>query len=104
MPDVTLQITIPEEYQTRVINAFTLMAGARLELMADKSDIRAHYSFVIEPQGEGENLLAFGTRFVRELGKAVVDMVDLSQDEQRYRDAINAVPTPSSDVPNDILT
>jgi hypothetical protein len=102
MADVDLTITIPDVYLTKVITAFTLTAGADIRLEIVKDDIRSEWQFVIDPQGD-DTLMQFGQRFIRELGKAVVNAVSKREDETRYKAEISAITLPTSDVPTDIL-
>ena len=45
----------------------------------------------------------FGERVLRELGKAVVNMVDKAEDMNRYKTEVAAIEPPVSDVPSDVL-
>jgi hypothetical protein len=110
MADVDLTVTIPDAWQAKVLDAFTQSAGAYLRLEIDKHDpnpeneLRAEWQLTIAPKGETETLKQFGQRFLRELGKAVVNAIDKKEDEDRYRSEVSAITPPVSDVPTDILT
>ena len=58
----------------------------------------------IAEKGGGETNKQFGERVLRELGKAIVHLVDKAEDDIRYRTEISAVDPPVSDVPDDVLT
>lgn len=109
MADVILNITIPDAYVAKVIDAFTKVAGMEMRIEAQKHtpDIserfNGHWQFTISPKGTSESLKDFGERCFRELGKAIINMVDKAEDEQRYRNEISAIIPPESDVPEDIL-
>lgn len=103
MADVNLTIVIPDAYITRVLDALNAVAGASFSIEATKDDTHAHWDFTIAPKGASETNRDFAKRFIRELGKAVINMVDKAEDEQRYRDEISIISPPVSDVPNSIL-
>jgi len=107
MPDVTLTVTVPESQATRVVDSFTKLAGARLMLEVGKilphEEFSGNWSFRIAQQVDGETTKQFCERFLRELGKAVINLVDYVEDENRYREAIRAVPVPKSGVDDDVL-
>ena len=110
MADIILEVTVPNQWTTRVMEAFTTIADTHLTIesrgsqnMPDGSDFDGRWDFRIEPQMVGETAVQFGERVLRELGKAVVNMVDKAEDEVRYRSEISAINPPASDVPNDVL-
>ena len=100
-----LTITIPDAYQARVINAFTEIGGANIEIRADKhhSNYMADWRFTLADKDAGESIKQYGERVLRELGKAVVNLVDKAEDEQRYRDEVAGIVPPVSDVPDNVL-
>ena len=108
MPDVTLNITIPDAHVTQVKNAFAKSAGARIDMNAHKStetqEFNANWNFTIEPQGEGETVKEFAVRFILEQIKAVVKMVDYAEDQDIYRTEVSAITKASQDVPDDVVT
>ena len=108
MPDVTLQITIPDAHATQVLDAFTKAAGARIELMAHKStptkEFNANWSFQYAEKDASENNKQFAVRAILELIKALVKMVDYAEDQDRYRTAVSAIPKAEQDVPDNIIT
>lgn len=108
MADVTLQITIPDAHTMTVLNAFTKASGARIDLNAHKTvgdnDFNSNWNFEIAPQAEGEGAKQFAVRFILELTKAIVKMVDYAEDQDRYRLAVSAIPNAAQDVAEDILT
>ncbi len=68
------------------------------------NDFNARWDFRIAPQQPGETAKQFGQRVLRELGKAVIKMVNKAEDETRYRTQVAAVVPPASDVPDNVLT
>ncbi len=108
--DVILNITIPDAYTARALNAFTKISDCHITIEArghnpdPALEFNGHWDFRIDPQGAGETAKQFGERCLRELGKAVINMVDKAEDEIRYRNEVGAVSPPVSDVPEDILT
>jgi len=112
MADVDLTITIPDAWTTKVIDAFTQSSGAdtriRIEIdniQIDPSDgFHTSWMFTIAEKGGSETLVEFGERFLREIGKAIVDAIDIKEDEERYEDEIALIDPPSSDVSGDIFT
>ena len=108
MPDVILEVTVPDAAVTKVLDAFTTIADCHMEISArghgdPVNEFDGRWDFSIDPQAEGENSKAFGERVLRSLGLAVVKMVDKAEDTIRYRDQIAAVVPPESDVPDNIL-
>lgn len=104
MADVQITITIPDAWTTKVLDAFQRTSGKNLRLEAHGPDSHSDWSFTIGPQGPGESAVAFGKRFITQLGKAVVDMVDYADDRDRYSSEISAIQPPQSDVPEGIIT
>ena len=110
MADVQLTITIPDVHTTRVLDAFTKAAGARIELMAHKhtenNDFNANWSFEYAEQDTagGETAKQFGARVILELTKALVKMVDYAEDQARYRTEVSAITPAAQDVPEDVIT
>ena len=110
MPDVTLSITIPDAHTTRVLDAFTKVAGAHIEIMAhgdgdspEDHERFGHWSFTIDPKGVAETQIEFGERVLRTLGIAVLRLVDYAEDQDRYRAAVATIPSADQDVPDNIL-
>ena len=107
MPDITLENIVCEAQQPRVIDSFTKITGARIDMMAHKStpsaEFNANWSFEIAPQGESENAKQFGERVLRTLGIAVLRLVDYAEDQDRYRAAVATIPSADQDVPDNIL-
>ena len=107
MPDITLENIVREAQQPRVIDAFTKITGARIEMMANRhtqtENFNANWSFEIAPQGESENAKQFAERVLRTLGIAVLRMVDYAEDTDRYRAAVATIPSADQDVPDNIL-
>lgn len=103
MADVTLQITIPDANITRVLAALTTLAGKRLMVEADSPDWRGRISYSYAIKGVIETNRDFATRAIKEGIKALVRMVDLAEDEERYRVAVAIIPSPVQDVPDNIV-
>jgi len=109
MADIPLTIIVPDAWATKVLNAFNKIADTHMTIEARGSgdpatEFDGRWDFRIAPKGAGENNLQFGQRVLRELGKAVVNMVDKAKDEKRYRTEIAAVVPPVSDVTDNVLT
>ena len=110
MADVTLEITVPDAWIIRVLNAFNMitdthmMIEARGHALNPEDEFDGRWDFRIEDKQSAETNKQFGKRVLRELGKAVVHMVDKAEDDVRYRNEVAAITPPSSDVPEDILT
>lgn len=68
-----------------------------------ETEFSGQWDFRIQPKDIAENNKEFGERVLRELGKAVVNMVNLTEDIKRYRTEISAINPASSDIPEDIL-
>jgi hypothetical protein len=109
MADVPLTITVPDARVTRVLNAFNKIADTHMMIEARGSspnptnDFDARWDFRIAAKTTEETNIQFGQRVLRELGKAVVNMVDKAEDDKRYRTEVASVVPPVSDVPDDIL-
>jgi len=109
MADVTLEITVPDAWVTRVLNAFNTIADTHMTIGARGSGVPdtefdGRWDFRIAVKDPAENNKQFGQRVLRELGKAVVNMVDVAEDNVRYRTEVGAITPPASDVPEDVLT
>ena len=104
MADVILTITIPDAMVTRTLDAFNTITDTHMTIEARRDDFDGRWDFHILPKDTGETNKQFGQRVLRELGKAVINMVDKAEDETRYRTEVAAVVPPVSDVPEDVLT
>lgn len=110
MADVILEVTVPDAWTTRVLNAFNkitdthMVIEARGHLPTLLNEFDGRWDFRIEDKQPTETNKQFGERVLRELGKAVVHVVDKAEDRIRYKAEIAAIASPSSDVPDDILT
>lgn len=103
MADIVLSITIPEEHQQRIVDAFTRASGKELELSANHNMFDGRWCFNIDKKQQEETMKQFGERFLRELGKAVIRLVSLYDDSLRYKSEIGEIERPAQDVPDDIL-
>lgn len=110
MADVILQITVPDAQVLRAVAAFAAISNTHMRIesrgsldMPDGSDFHGEWDFRILPQQTGETTKQFGQRVLRELGKAVINLVDKAEDETRYKTEVAAVVPPASDVPDNIL-
>ena len=107
MPDVTLENLIKEAQIPMVLDRFTKITGARIDMNAHKStetaEFNGNWNFTIEEQGDTETSKAFGERVLRELGIAVLRLVDYAEDQDRYRTEVSALTPASQDVPGDII-
>ena len=110
MADVTLEVTVPNTWITRVLNAFNTVADTHMMIEArghapnPEDEFDGRWDFRIQDKQPAENNKQFGERVLRELGKAVVHMVDKAEDDVRYRNEVAVITPPASDVPDDILT
>ena len=108
MADVTLNIVIPDAHTTRVLDAFTKAADARIDMSAHKStetkEFNANWNYSYAEQGDTETAKQFAVRVIIEQIKALVRMVDYAEDQDRYRTAVAAIPPAVQDVPEDIVT
>jgi hypothetical protein len=110
MADVILQVTVPDAHVARTVEVFTAIADKHMRLevrgsqdMPDGSDFNGEWDFRIDAQQVGETTKQFCQRVLRELGKAVINLVDKTQDRNRYQTEITAVVPPASDVPDNVL-
>jgi len=103
--DVVVTLTIPEAQVPRAIEAFNGIAGARIDMNAHnpETNFNGNWNFTIDPKGAGESQLDFGKRVFKSLGLALIRLWDYAEDQDRYRTAVNAIPTASQDVPDGIL-
>jgi len=110
MADVILNIKVPDAWAIKVLNAFNTITDIHISLEArghassPEDDFDGRWDFRIENKQPTETNKQFGERVLRELGKAVVHMVDKAKDDIRYRNEVAAITPPSSDVPDDILS
>jgi len=109
MADVVLEITVPDWWTTRVLSAFNEVTDEKIiiyirdPLSDPEHDLDKRWLFTISNKLPTENNKQFGERVLRELGKAVVNMVDKAEDKVRYQAEVDAIEPPVSDVPSDIL-
>lgn len=110
MADVTLEIIVPDTWAVRVLNAFNtitdthMMIEARSHAPNPADEFDGRWDFRIPDKQSAETNKQFGERVLRELGKAVIHMVDKAEDDIRYRTEVAAITSSTSDVPDDILS
>lgn len=110
MADVILNVTVPDAWVTKVLDAFNNITDEQIiiyiynPLSTPERDLNKKWKFTIQSKQSSENNKEFGERVLRELGKAVVNMVDIFEDKLRYEAEVDALSLPISDVPTDILT
>ena len=107
MADVEITVVIPEAWVDDTVEAFTKVAGSRIDMHAHKSteasEFNANWDFTIAPKGETEGAKAFGARFFKELGLAVVRMYQYAKDRDRYRTEVSEITSAHQDVPDDAI-
>lgn len=111
MADVILQIRIPDAYVTKALDAFNKITNTHIGIEARGSspnpveDFDGKWDFPkpIAPKNIDETNKQFGERVLRELGKAVINMVILAEKNKNYRETVAAIPLPTSNIPDDIL-
>lgn len=103
MADISLTIIIPDEYQSLVIDSFSRITDRPLKLSCHSNDFEGSWEFSIAGKTEEESYLDYGKRVICELGKAVINLVDLKDDTDRYVVEVGAIDLPESDIPNDVL-
>jgi hypothetical protein len=110
MADVILNITVPDAWVTKVLNAFNTITDTHMTVSSRGSnpnpalDFDGHWDFRITDKVVSEDNKEFGERVSREILKAVVNMVDKAEDSVRYKTEVAAIVAPASDVDPDILT
>ena len=108
MADVNITLTIPDAHVTRVSEAFTKLSGANIHLDADKdfggTMFTGRWDFMIDPQEGAETTKEFAIRFITDLIKATVKLVDYAEDRERYNTEVAAITKPDEDVPDGIVT
>ena len=108
MAVVTVQLTIPEAAVPKVVDAFTKLSGAHISLDADKmvndTNFNGRWDFTIAEQSGAETTKQFAVRFILELIKASVKLVDYAEDRDRYSAEVSAITPPAQDVPDNIIT
>lgn len=109
MADVALEIIVPDAWVTKVLDAFNIITYTHMTVEASnhgpnpEDEFDGRWDFHISPKNGGENNKQFGERVLRELGKAIVNMVDYAEDRTRYNIEIAAISPPESDVSDDVL-
>jgi hypothetical protein len=109
MADVILNITVPDAWVTKTMDAFNTVTDTHMTIEArghspnPEDEFDGRWDFQIAVKEAGETDKQFGQRVVRELAKAVVNMVDLAEDSKRYRTEMAAIAPPESDVPEDVI-
>ena len=110
MTDVILNVIVPNTWMIKVLGAFNTITDINMSIEArghapnPEDEFDGRWDFRIEGKLSTETNKQFGERVLRELGKAVVHMVDKAEDYTRYRNEVAAITPPSSDVPDDILS
>lgn len=103
MADIVLNITIPEEHQQCVIDGFTSASGKNLNLSIIHNTLDGRWDFIIDPKQPDETMKEFGERFFIKLGIAVIRLIAVCRDTQRYQLEVGEVERPSQDIPDDVL-
>lgn len=102
MADVILEVTVPDAWTVKVLDAFNAITDTNIEI--EVRSLGGSWNFNIGNKLPAESNKQFGERVLRELGKAIVHMVDKAEDRIRYNNEVAAITPPISDVSDDILT
>lgn len=100
MADVTLSVTIPDAYVTRVLTAISGLADKKLKL---KNDGIIEFEFTYLGKQNGETNKAFAKIFLKILVKTAVKLNEFSADVIRYKNDTSAIALPSQNVPDGII-
>ena len=104
MADIPLEVIVPDAWTTKVLDAFNTIADKQMTLFAKVNGAGfGHWNFVISVKDVGETNKQFGERVLRELGIAVINLVDKTEDNDRYDAEVAAISPAISDVPDDVL-
>ena len=103
MADIILELTVPEAYTTRVLEALEWAAGKQLNIDIHGENTHGNWSYSYPVRQVGENARDFAARAIRQNILAMVRMADHAQDSERYRAEVSAITPPSQDVPDDII-
>ena len=108
MADVEITVVIPEAWVSDTVEAFQKVAGSHIDMQAHKftedTEFNGNWDFTIAPKGETEGAKAFGARFFKELGLAIVRLYKFSESRDARRDAVALIPPASQDVPDDAMS
>jgi hypothetical protein len=100
---IQIILSVPDQHVTRILEAFTGLAGKSLELSAHGDDFHGNWDYEFAPKDIGESDKEFVVRAIKENIKAVVKLYDYAEDRSRYNSEISAITQPSQDVPEDII-
>lgn len=110
MADVVLEITIPEAYIARAVTYLEKLPGANMRLEIEKYNPSSDYMRADGslrqplPEQGTDTTKEYAERISCRLWLMVFDAIDKYIDEKdRYKPAIAAIPSPTSDVPEDML-
>jgi anaerobic ribonucleoside-triphosphate reductase len=101
MADITLNITIPDNWVNRVKVVNHNMANVTFDFVLNNANIQLRYQEI----QDGETEKQFAERIVRDIYKSFISLYELDKDyKERYIPAQQAIQTPNVDLPEDILT
>ena len=102
MADITLQLTIPDQYITRVLNAFETLADKDIIVVVESE--KAQFSYNYESKQQGETNRDFADRAIKECIRSIVRVADYIIDKERYDAEVTNISPAGQDVPDDIIT
>ena len=101
--DVPVTITIPDAHTTKVLNTYLTLAGKRIELMVHGENFNGNWTYTFDTKDAGESNTEFAKRVFSDGIKAMVKLVDLAEDQDRYRSEVAALTPAAQDVVDGIL-
>ena len=100
MADIDLTITLKSDFISRILDSLNGSADKNISLSIDSG---VHFEWSYVNKAEGESNKQFGERFLKEMIRAFVRTFELSLDQTRFSDEINALIPISQSVPNEIV-
>lgn len=99
MADVILQITIPDEYVQRTLDAFNGLAERNISLKIDYQNMNLNF----EAKSEDEDNIEFGKRVIRYSILHLIKLYELDKDFKRFTSEKDSIAKVSETVPEDLL-
>jgi hypothetical protein len=98
MADIILEITIPDQYVNRVVEAFNWADGQTFKVQSEEGTT---VEILIEKGGL--NNRDYGKKVLKLLGKSIVRCYELSVDRTRYINEVGNVQSQNETVPDVII-
>lgn len=101
--DVILELTVPDAYVPRAIDAFNGLQGKKITISYSMNDSSAYTRFTFPTKDPNETTKDFAERGVRRTIKALIEAYEYELEVERYNSDIQNIDPIDVNVPDEII-